>query len=121
MSSKITQDSSLAGKPNKGKMFITTSETYISVVFFLFKSTLAKKTFIVKKTFLAKRRHFSTGEGSYRVGQDQLLLMGNGKQWTGEDEAWGWNGRLLSSLGPHEKAIPETEQSDQDKRHSPSC
>lgn len=34
MSSKITQDCSLAGKPNKGKVFITTSETYISVVFF---------------------------------------------------------------------------------------
>lgn len=80
-------------------------------IFFLFKSTLAKKTFIFMKMLLAKPVHFSMVVGSCNPGQGQLLLTENGKK-LGKDQVQGWNGEVLSFLGPHEKVIPETEQSD---------
>ena len=74
---KISQYSSLTGKTNKWKVGF----------FFLFESTMAKKTFIFMKIPLAKSVHFSIVVGSYNSGQGQLLLMENGKQLTRKDQA----------------------------------
>lgn len=108
---KIIQYSSLAGKPNKGKVFIKASKTYIPVVVFAFSSRAhcprrpSSWWYSLPNPCLSPQRKAKVSSCLWGVGNDRQEKIKHGG----------------GMVGVSKKAIPETQQPGQDKGHSPSC